>query len=83
MDLFHFQDEGPRFPSSGMEKGWRLFQNLINTCAARNDGPLDYDEVNTPDLCLIGAPMRSFWVTGKNSARTCTTNDNSDDRVFD
>jgi len=78
MDLFHFQDEGPG-SVFWHEKGWRLFQNLINYMRRRNDGA-DYDEVNTPDML-----DRSLWEAsghwekfGENMYTTTTP----DDRVF-
>lgn len=78
MDLFHFQDEGPG-SVFWHEKGWSLFQNLINYMRRRNDGA-DYDEVNTPDML-----DRSLWEAsghwekfGENMYTTTTP----DDRVF-
>lgn len=78
MDLFHFQDEGPG-SVFWHEKGWGLFQNLINYMRRRNDGA-DYDEVNTPDML-----DRSLWEAsghwekfGENMYTTTTP----DDRVF-
>ncbi|MEH6726862.1 MAG: threonine--tRNA ligase [Hyphomicrobiales bacterium] len=78
MDLFHFQDEGPG-SVFWHEKGWTLFQNLINYMRRRNDGA-DYDEVNTPDML-----DRSLWEAsghwekfGENMYTTTTP----DDRVF-
>ncbi|MCL4157855.1 UNVERIFIED_CONTAM: hypothetical protein GTU68_012209 [Idotea baltica] len=78
MDLFHFQDEGPG-SVFWHEKGWSLFQNLINYMRRRNDGA-DYDEVNTPDML-----DRSLWEAsghwekfGENMYTTTTP----DERVF-
>ncbi len=78
MDLFHFQDEGPG-SVFWHEKGWTLFQNLINYMRRRNDGA-GYDEVNTPDML-----DRSLWEAsghwekfGENMYTTTTP----DDRVF-
>nr|WP_306267439.1 threonine--tRNA ligase [Pararhizobium sp. IMCC3301] len=78
MDLFHFQDEGPG-SVFWHEKGWALFQNLINYMRRRNDGA-DYDEVNTPDML-----DRSLWEAsghwekfGENMFTTTTP----DERVF-
>tara|TARA_R110002096_G_scaffold53165_3_gene138186 strand:- start:1864 stop:3798 length:1935 start_codon:yes stop_codon:yes gene_type:complete len=78
MDLFHFQDEGPG-SVFWHEKGWTLFQNLINYMRRRNDGA-DYDEVNTPDML-----DRSLWEAsghwekfGENMFTTTTP----DERVF-
>lgn len=78
MDLFHFQDEGPG-SVFWHEKGWSLFQNLINYMRRRNDGA-DYDEVNTPDML-----DRTLWEAsghwekfGENMYTTTTP----DERVF-
>lgn len=78
MDLFHFQDEGPG-SVFWHEKGWTLFQNLINYMRRRNDGA-GYDEVNTPDML-----DRSLWEAsghwekfGENMYTTTTP----DERVF-
>lgn len=78
MDLFHFQEEGPG-SVFWHEKGWSLFQNLINYMRRRNDGA-SYDEVNTPDML-----DRSLWEAsghwekfGENMYTTTTP----DDRVF-
>ncbi|MFK8034023.1 MAG: threonine--tRNA ligase [Hyphomicrobiales bacterium] len=78
MDLFHFQDEGPG-SVFWHEKGWGLFQNLINYMRRRNDGA-DYDEVNTPDML-----DRSLWEAsghwekfGENMYTTTTP----DERVY-
>ncbi|CAK01670.1 threonine--tRNA ligase [Bartonella tribocorum] len=54
MDLFHFQEEGP-----GMifwhQKGWKMFQNLINYMRRRLDDH-QYAEVNAPQVL-----DRSLW----------------------
>lgn len=78
MDLFHFQDEGPG-SVFWHEKGWSLFQNLINYMRRRNDGA-NYDEVNTPDML-----DRSLWEAsghwekfGENMYTTTTP----DERVY-
>ncbi|WP_144753463.1 threonine--tRNA ligase [Bartonella saheliensis] len=54
MNLFHFQEEGP-----GMifwhQKGWKMFQNLINYMRRRLDDH-QYAEVNAPQVL-----DRSLW----------------------
>lgn len=78
MDLFHFQDEGPG-SVFWHEKGWTLFQNLINYMRRRNDGA-DYDEVNTPDML-----DRSLWEASGHWAKfgeNMYTTTTPDERVF-
>lgn len=78
MDLFHFQDEGPG-SVFWHEKGWTLFQNLINYMRRRNDGA-DYDEVNTPDML-----DRSLWEASGHWAKfgeSMYTTTTPDERVF-
>jgi len=48
MDLFHFQDEAPG-AVFWHNKGWKLFQILINYMQKRQDNA-GYEEVNTPDI---------------------------------
>jgi threonyl-tRNA synthetase len=48
MDLFHFREESPG-SVFWHEKGWSLFQKLINYMRARQDAA-DYKEVNTPEI---------------------------------
>ena len=48
MDLFHFREESPG-AVFWHEKGWSLFQKLINYMRARQDAA-DYKEVNTPEV---------------------------------
>ncbi len=48
MDLFHFREESPG-SVFWHEKGWALFQKLINYMRARQDAA-GYREVNTPEL---------------------------------
>jgi threonyl-tRNA synthetase len=48
MDLFHFREESPG-SVFWHEKGWSLFQKLINYMRARQDAA-DYKEVNTPEV---------------------------------
>ena len=48
MDLFHFREESPG-SVFWHEKGWALFQKLINYMRARQD-VAGYKEVNTPEV---------------------------------
>ncbi|WP_435116692.1 threonine--tRNA ligase [Candidatus Pelagibacter bacterium nBUS_49] len=48
MDLFHFREESPG-SVFWHEKGWALFQKLINYMRARQDAA-GYKEVNTPEI---------------------------------
>jgi len=48
MDLFHFREESPG-AVFWHEKGWTLFQKLINYMRARQDAA-GYKEVNTPEV---------------------------------
>ena len=48
MDLFHFQEESPG-SVFWHEKGWILFQSLINYMKKRQD-EAGYLEINTPDI---------------------------------
>jgi len=48
MDLFHFREESPG-SVFWHEKGWSLFQKLINYMRARQDSA-GYKEVNTPEV---------------------------------
>ena len=48
MDLFHFQEESPG-SVFWHEKGWMLFQSLINYMKKRQD-EAGYLEINTPDI---------------------------------
>ena len=48
MDLFHFREESPG-SVFWHEKGWALFQKLINYMRSRQDAA-DYKEVNTPEV---------------------------------
>ncbi len=54
MNLFHFQEEAPG-AVFWHEKGWRVFQDLINYVRRRNEAA-GYHEVNTPELMDI-----SLW----------------------
>jgi threonyl-tRNA synthetase len=48
MDLFHFREESPG-SVFWHEKGWALFQKLINYMRSRQDAA-GYKEVNTPEI---------------------------------
>ena len=48
MDLFHFREESPG-SVFWLEKGWALFQKLINYMRSRQDAA-GYKEVNTPEV---------------------------------
>ena len=48
MDLFHFREESPG-SVFWHEKGWALFQKLINYMRSRQDAA-DYKEVNPPEV---------------------------------
>ena len=48
MDLFHFREESPG-SVFWHERGWALFQKLINYMRARQDAA-GYQEVNTPEV---------------------------------
>jgi threonyl-tRNA synthetase len=48
MDLFHFREESPG-SVFWHEKGWALFQKLINYMRSRQNAA-DYKEVNTPEV---------------------------------
>ena len=48
MDLFHFREESPG-SVFWHERGWCLFQKLINYMRSRQDAA-GYKEVNTPEV---------------------------------
>ena len=48
MDLFHFREESPG-AVFWHEKGWALFQKLINYMRAKQD-EAGYKEINTPEI---------------------------------
>ena len=54
MDLFHFREESPG-SVFWHQKGWNLFQKLINYMRAKQD-QAGYDEINTPEIL-----DRSLW----------------------
>ena len=67
MDLFHFREESPG-SVFWHEKGWALFQKLVNYMRSKQDAA-GYKEVNTPEILdrLFGKNL----VTGKNMERIC------------
>ena len=67
MDLFHFREESPG-SVFWHEKGWSLFQKLINYMRTRQDAA-GYKEVNTPEILdrIYGKNL----VIGKNMERIC------------
>jgi len=78
MDLFHFQEEGPGCVF-WHEKGWRLFQKLIDYMRRRQNAA-DYLEVNTPELLA-----RSLWETSghwEKFGENMFTTETPDNRVF-
>ena len=48
MDLFHFREESPG-SVFWHEKGWALFQKLVNYMRSKQDAA-GYKEVNTPEI---------------------------------
>ena len=67
MDLFHFREESPG-SVFWHEKGWSLFQKLINYMRAKQDAA-GYKEVNTPEVL-----DRLLWenqAIGKNMEKIC------------
>ena len=62
MDLFHFREESPG-SVFWHEKGWALFQKLINYMRSRQDAA-GYKEVNTPEV-LDRQVMGKIWSLGK------------------
>ena len=54
MDLFHFREESPG-SVFWHQKGWNLFQKLINYMRIKQD-QAGYDEINTPEIL-----DRSLW----------------------
>ncbi|MEL6374575.1 MAG: threonine--tRNA ligase, partial [Pseudomonadota bacterium] len=78
MDLFHFQEAAPG-AVFWHEKGWRLFQNLINYMRRRQQ-EAGYQEVNSPDIM-----ERSYWeLSGhwENYGENMFTTELPDERVF-
>jgi threonyl-tRNA synthetase len=78
MDLFHFREESPG-SVFWHEKGWALFQKLINYMRARQDAA-DYKEVNTPEILdrLLWEKSGHWEKYGENMY----TSETPDEKVF-
>jgi len=78
MDLFHFREESPG-SVFWHEKGWSLFQKLINYMRARQDDA-GYKEVNTPELLdrLLWEKSGHWEKYGENMY----TSETPDEKVF-
>ncbi len=78
MDLFHFREESPG-SVFWHEKGWALFQKLINYMRARQDAA-GYKEVNTPELLdrLLWEKSGHWEKYGENMY----TSETPDEKVF-
>jgi threonyl-tRNA synthetase len=78
MDLFHFREESPG-SVFWHEKGWALFQNLINYMRARQDAA-GYKEVNTPEVLdrLLWEKSGHWEKYGENMY----TSETPDEKVF-
>ena len=78
MDLFHFRDESPG-SVFWHEKGWALFQKLINYMRARQDAA-GYKEVNTPEVLdrLLWEKSGHWEKYGENMY----TSETPDEKVF-
>src|SRR6056300_1625044 len=72
MDLFHFREESPG-SVFWHEKGWALFQKLINYMRARQDAA-GYKEVNTPEVL-----DRLLW---EKYGENMYTSETPDEKVF-
>jgi len=78
MDLFHFREESPG-SVFWHEKGWALFQKLINYMRARQDAA-GYKEVNTPEvLDRLLWEKSGHWEKYKENMYTSET---PDEKVF-
>ncbi|MEM6461346.1 MAG: threonine--tRNA ligase [Pseudomonadota bacterium] len=78
MDLYHFQEEGPGVVF-WHNKGWRMFQNLVNYMRRRLDQH-GYDEVNTPQVL-----DKALWETSGHwewYRENMFTTQTEDERVF-
>ena len=78
MDLFHFREESPG-SVFWHEKGWALFQNLINYMRSRQD-EADYKEVNTPEIL-----DRQLWEKSghwEKYGENMYTSETPDEKVF-
>ena len=78
MDLFHFREESPG-SVFWHEKGWALFQKLINYMRSRQDAA-DYKEVNTPEVLdrLLWEKSGHWEKYGENMY----TSETPDEKVF-
>jgi threonyl-tRNA synthetase len=78
MDLFHFREESPG-SVFWHEKGWALFQKLINYMRARQDAA-SYKEVNTPEVLdrLLWEKSGHWEKYGENMY----TSETPDEKVF-
>ena len=78
MDLFHFREESPG-SVFWHEKGWALFQKLINFMRARQDAA-GYKEVNTPEVLdrLLWEKSGHWEKYGENMY----TSETPDEKVF-
>ena len=78
MDLFHFREESPG-SVFWHQKGWALFQKLINYMRARQD-VADYKEVNTPEVLdrLLWEKSGHWEKYGENMY----TSETPDEKVF-
>ncbi|WP_440911532.1 threonine--tRNA ligase [Candidatus Pelagibacter sp.] len=78
MDLFHFREESPG-SVFWHEKGWTLFQKLINYMRARQDAA-GYKEVNTPEVLdrLLWEKSGHWEKYGENMY----TSETPDEKVF-
>ena len=78
MDLFHFREESPG-SVFWHEKGWSLFQKLINYMRSRQDAA-GYKEVNTPEVLdrLLWEKSGHWEKYGENMY----TSETPDEKVF-
>jgi threonyl-tRNA synthetase len=78
MDLFHFREESPG-SVFWHEKGWALFQKLVNYMRARQDAA-GYKEVNTPEVLdrLLWEKSGHWEKYGENMY----TSETPDEKVF-
>ena len=78
MDLFHFREESPG-SVFWHEKGWALFQKLINYMRGRQDAA-GYKEVNTPEIL-----DRQLWEKSghwEKYGENMYTSETPDEKVF-
>ncbi|MDC0901651.1 threonine--tRNA ligase [Candidatus Pelagibacter sp.] len=78
MDLFHFREESPG-SVFWHERGWSLFQKLINYMRARQDAA-GYQEVNTPEIL-----DRQLWEKSghwEKYGENMYTSETPDEKVF-